>query len=565
MTVGFVMLAHTALNRAADVAHGIAAEGCPVVIHVDKRTPRREFDSLVGRIASESRISLAERFSCDWGTWSLVAASRGASEQLLAQNPGIRHVVLISGACLPIKPIAELKSFLSRHPGTDFIESVTVEDVPWTAGGLSKERFTLSFPFAWKRNRRLFDAWVEIQRSVGRKRPVPLGVTPHLGSQWWCLSRETLEKILDDPERPVLDRYFQRVWIPDESYFQTLVRRHGTRVESRSLTLSKFDFQGKPHVFYDDHLGMLADSPAYFARKIWPGAKRLYGTFLSSEPVPKPMSNGVPGSFADRIFGEAVHQRTSGRSGLAMAGRYPREGFKNGVTAAPYAVFHGFDDVFKSFAGWVESQTGSRTHGHLFAPDRAEFSGNETMWAGALPDSAALRDYDPEAFLRNLIWNTQGEHQSFLLSPRDNLKIGQMLARDRNATVFVISGAWIIPLLHSGRQASEVRAEAARLQAEESRFIERFKERRSFAKSHIWTLADVLERPSEPLQHILDDLTGTDNRMLSSLPRFSDLTGLKELCQSLRNAGMNPYLAGELSGLALPDEHEKPANVIRLR
>ena len=53
--------------------------------------------------------------------------------------------------------------------------------------------------------------------------------------------------------------------------------------------------------------------------------------------------------------------------------------------------------------------------------------------------------------------------------------------------------------------------------------------------------------------------------MLSSLPRFSDLTGLKELCQSLRNAGMNPYLAGELSGLALPDEHEKPANVIRLR
>ena len=103
------------------------------------------------------------------------------------------------------------------------------------------------------------------------------------------------------------------------------------------------------------------------------------------------------------------------------------EGFENGVTAAPYAVFHGFGDVFKSFAGWVESQTGSRTHGHLFAPDRAEFSGNETMWAGALPDSAALRDYDPEAFLRNLIWNTQGEHQSFLLSPRDNLKIGQML------------------------------------------------------------------------------------------------------------------------------------------
>ena len=47
MTVGFVMLCHTALDRAAQVARHWAMRGCPVVIHVDKRVKRRAFDGLV--------------------------------------------------------------------------------------------------------------------------------------------------------------------------------------------------------------------------------------------------------------------------------------------------------------------------------------------------------------------------------------------------------------------------------------------------------------------------------------------------------------------------------------
>lgn len=565
MTVGFVMLAHTALHRAAEVAHAIADEGCPVVIHVDKRTPRAEFERLKGLIAGAPLLSLSRRLRCDWGTWSLVQASREATEQLLAENPGIGHVMLISGACLPIKPLGELKTFLAAHPGTDFIESVTVEDVPWTAGGLSEERFTLSFPFAWKRHRRLFDMWVDFQRTTGMRRRMPAGLEPHLGSQWWCLSRKTLERILTDRSRPALDRYFRRVWIPDESYFQSLVRFYGTKVESRSLTLSKFDFQGKPHVFYDDHLGLLADSPSFFARKIWPGARLLYDTFLRGEPVRGPVSSGLPGAFADRIFGEAVSQRTAGRPGLAMAGRFPREGFENGVTAAPYAVFNGFAEVFADFPDWIAAETGSRAHGRLFAPERAEFADGQTGWIGALSDSAALRDHDPEAFLRNLIWNTRGEHQSFLLSARDNLSIGSMLARDRNASVFVISGAWIVPLLHSGRTADEVRCVAAQYQAQEAKFLELLRERRSQARTRIWTLADLLERPTEPLQEILDVLAGAGNGMLSKQPAFKPLTGLPGLLQDLRNAGMNPYLAGDVAGLPLPEDGGVSANVVRLR
>ena len=44
--LGVVMLCHAALDRAAQLARHWAQHGCPVVIHVDARTPDNQFDAL---------------------------------------------------------------------------------------------------------------------------------------------------------------------------------------------------------------------------------------------------------------------------------------------------------------------------------------------------------------------------------------------------------------------------------------------------------------------------------------------------------------------------------------
>ncbi|MEP0641544.1 MAG: beta-1,6-N-acetylglucosaminyltransferase, partial [Roseobacter sp.] len=499
MSVGFVMLAHAALDRAGQVAIHLAQAGFPLVIHVDSRTADQAFDAITTQVGHLENVHFAERTPCEWGTWSLVQSSRDAAEKLLNTYPDLHHVMLISGSCLPIKQPNELEAFLRAHRSTDFIESVTIGDVPWTKGGLSDERFTLTFPFAWKKNKRLFDAWVEIQRLARRKRAMPKGLQPHMGSQWWCLSRSTLERILRDQRRAELETFFRGVWIPDESYFQSLVRLYGSRVESRSLTLSKFDFQGKPHVFYDDHLLLLRQSPAFFARKIWPGANRLFRVFLS-EHLSRETKTTVSAAQVDRTFSQAITRRTRGRAGLVMAGRYPNKGFENGVTAAPYAVFHGFSDVFENFSTWVSNATGSRVHGHLFAREQVEFHGRQKGYAGAVSDSAKVRDYDAASFLRNLIWNTRGEHQSFMFSARDRQKVCATLASDRNANISVISGAWALPLLRSGRPTEQVRRIAAILQKREAAFLELLHARDTRCRARIWTLAEFLERPLDTLQ-----------------------------------------------------------------
>ncbi len=544
-SVGIVMMVHNALDRASQVARHWATNGCPVVIHVDSQVGRDAYKEFVGGLSDLPDLQFSKRNYCEWGAWSLVQASQTASELMLKSFPDVRHIYLASGSCLPLRPVQELVDYLAERPRTDFIESATTDDVPWAVGGLDSERFTLRFPFSWKRHRSLFDGYVRLQRRLHYKRKIPMGLVPHLGSQWWCLTRRTLSAILEDQERDTFDKYFKRVWIPDESYYQTLVRLFSTNIESRSLTLSKFDYQGKPHTFYDDHLQLLRRSDCFVARKIWPHADRLYKTLLIDEAGALKKAEPNPGKI-DRIFAKAVERRTRGRAGLYMQSRYPVEGWENGATPSSYSVFQGFADLFEDFAPWLANSTGATVHGHLFAPKRAEFAGGESIYSGCMPDSAAMRDSNPKAFLTNLVWNTRGEQQCFQFSPRDLQDLNWFIAKDPNAIITVITGAWVVPLFHSNLSFAEIRKEAARLQKIESDHIGVLRSPYAKARVRIMTMAEFIEAPMEPLQTIIDTI-GPRNKLrtLSEAPIMADLTGFGKFLQNLKNQGMHPHLMGD--------------------
>ena len=566
--LGFVLLVHDALHRTAQVARYLAAAGSPVVIHVDARSPAEARKGLEAALADLPAVRFAPRVACEWGTWSLVKAMSRAARLMLDSFPQVRHVYTLSGACLPLRPVSHLAGYLARHGDTDFIESVSVADVNWTKGGLSEERFTLYFPFAYKRNRWLFDRSVDLQRRLGLRRNLPQGLAPHIGSQWWCLTRQTLSAILNDPDAPGFDRYFRRTWIPDESYFQTLARLHGRRIESRSLTLGKFDHQGKPHVFYDDHLQLLRRSDCFMARKVWPGADRLYAHFLSERrDAPAPQAEPQP-SRIDRHFARATQQRMRGRPGLYMVSRFPLPGHENGRTAEPYSVFQGFAEVFRDFEDWLGAVSGARVHGHLFAPHKAEFAGRAKVFAGGLSDSASLRDYNPRAFLTNLLWATRGERQCFQFGPGDtqgrHFDLLRFMAGDPNAQISVISGAWAVPLFRSGRRPEALRAEAARLQRIETGMLEVLRGHDAHARIRIWTLAEFLENPAEPLHRLFDEIAPHQQARLIQMPDLVDLQGFGGFLQALRNLGMQPVLMGDFP-LGTPDRPGQPSPPHRIK
>ena len=583
MTLGFIMLCHTSLDRAAQGARHWAEQDCPVVIHVDRKVVVAEYNRLVTSLGDLANIRFSPRFTCEWGTWGLVAATQAASRVMLRDFPKVHHICLASGACLPLRPLGEMMAYLDQRFHTDFIESVTTEDVGWTIGGLNIERFEFRFPFSWRKRRRLFDSYLRLQRRLGYRRHIPKGLVPHLGSQWWCLTRPTLAAILDHPRRAEFDRYFRKVWIPDEAYFQTMTRMVSTNIESRSLTLHKFDVLGRPHVFYDDHLQLLHRSECFIARKIWPHADQLYRTFLGpqdkshtpakhlasaeylapakhlasaeylAQPGRDPLTEPNPARI-DRLFAKAAERRLHGRAGLYMQSRFPDADWTRQRSAAPYSLFSGFADTFEDFETWLGKTTGMRVHGHLYAPDRVQFAEGATIYQGCLSDSAQLRDYDPRSFLTNLIWNTRGERQCFQFGPADRQQISEFIAGDANARIYVITGAWAIGLLHSDAGFAEIRREAARLQRIESEFLSLLQKPWVRARVRRWTLAEFLEQPMEHLQGVVDDLRPRNLHPLTEVPRQIDRGGFGQFLQNLRNQGMQPILMGEF-----PTSETQPA------
>ena len=181
--IGVVVLVHQDLSRSAQAIRHWSQAGCAVVVHVDRAVTSSAHERFLRDLSDLPKVKFCARQRCEWGTWGLVAASQFACEMMLANFADPQNIYLASRSCLPIGPVQDLISYLEANSATNFIESTTVSDVPWSIGGLLKERFQLRFPFAWKSQRWLFDLSVRLQRALGLKRRLPQGITPHLGSQ----------------------------------------------------------------------------------------------------------------------------------------------------------------------------------------------------------------------------------------------------------------------------------------------------------------------------------------------------------------------------------------------
>lgn len=546
--LGVVLLCHARLDVAAQMARIWVQGGARVVIHVDAKASGRAVARMKDALADLPGILYSRRHTCDWGRFSLVRATQDAAQLLLDSAPEVTHVYLASGACLPLRPVHDLVAYLALDPYCDHIESVSALDVGWTVGGLNEERFALYFPLDWRKRRWLFDRLVHWQRRLGIRRRLPKGLTPHLGSQWWCLTAATLRAILEDPRRAEFDRFFRLSWIPDESYFQTLTRRHAVRIESHSLTLAKFDHNGRPYQLYDDHALMLEESRCFVARKVWPQASRLLSHFPRPAGAEADISPPQPQRI-ERLINRTVRRRLLGRPGLYMQSRFPRKDSENGKTSAPYAVFQGFSDIFPEFEAWLAGAMDADVHGHLLGPEMAEFAGRPQVGPGAISSSTLIRDRDAQGFLTALIRVTP-RMQVFQFSPRDNQALNWFMATDPNAHIHVVTGAWMLPLLESDMPFDDIRRVTAQLQRAELAQLDVLNSVWVKARIHVHELTDFLARPqamlAQSLQH-LPLIAGPPGDM----PRMRDLNGLADLLRRMRNSGLRPRLS--VDALPLPD------------
>ena len=295
--IAFILLCHKDPDAIIKQAQRLTAAGDYMSIHFDARANPEHYKRIRKALNNNDHVTFAKkRIKCGWGEWSLVQASLYAVEAAVQAFPKATHFYMLSGDCMAIKSAEYAHEFLDNRD-VDYIESFDFFESDWIKTGIKEERLIYRHFFNERTHKWRFYASMNFQRRFGLKRDIPHDIQVQIGSQWWCLRRRTVEWILKFcRERKDVMKFFRTTWIPDETFFQTLVRHLVPEVEidTRTLTFLMFTDYGMPVSFYNDHYEMLLAQDFLFARKISPEAKELkrrLGVLYASEGTEFQISN----------------------------------------------------------------------------------------------------------------------------------------------------------------------------------------------------------------------------------------------------------------------------------
>jgi hypothetical protein len=410
--IAFLLLCHKDPAGIAAQARRLSAAGDFVAIHFDARASAADYRVLREAVGGDRAIAFAKkRVKCGWGEWSLVEATLSALSTALESFPAATHFYMLSGDCMTIKSAEYAHEYLDRA-SADYIESFDFYDSGWIKTGPHEERLAYRHYFNERKRKRLFYASLELQKKVGLKRNVPAGIRMMIGSQWWCLRRRTVEAVLDFcRKRRDVVRFFRTTWIPDETFFQTLVAHlvPESEIRKRTLTFLMFTDYGMPVTFYNDHYDLLIAQDFLFARKISPGAaelKRRLGELYASTGASFTISNEGPQLY--RFLAER------GRNGRRFAPRFwEREnaiGHERQLLIVTCKKWH----VGKRLIDEVKKRTNMPALEYLF--DEAAASLPDL---GGIETSLEKRNRHRRALMRMLFDAHETNRLLFCLDPKD--------------------------------------------------------------------------------------------------------------------------------------------------
>ncbi|MGR3343983.1 MAG: DUF5928 domain-containing protein [Paracoccaceae bacterium] len=424
--IAFILLCHKDPDAIIKQATRLTAAGDYMAIHFDARSKNEHFTRLRDALKDNANIVFArKRIKCGWGQWSLVQATLLAVQAAEAGFSRATHFYMLSGDCMAIKSSEFAHEFLDQHD-VDYIESLDYFESDWIKTGMKEERLIYRHFFNERTRRRLFYASFKLQKKFGLSRAIPSDLQVMIGSQWWCLRRRTIEWILDFcRERPEVVRFFRTTWIPDETFFQTLVRHliPKTEIRSRALTFLMFSDYGMPVAFYNDHYDLLLSQEFLFARKISPEAHELksrLGDLFAAKGV------------AFQIAGEGRSQYKfltgRGREGRRFAPRFWETESTLGRDRELLIVTCKKWQVAKRLLSGIQQVTNVPAIEYVFDEENTELPD-----LGGIQKTLGKRTRHRRALMRMLFDFYETDRLIFCLDP-DNMDLLQDFYRDRSKT-----------------------------------------------------------------------------------------------------------------------------------
>ncbi|MDB5157364.1 MAG: hypothetical protein JWR50_2071 [Mucilaginibacter sp.] len=276
MEIAYLIIAHKNIEQIATFINLVTRKNdrsfC--FLHLDDNLGNGEYtDSIKKLIDTPNYQILENRVAISWGGFNMVEASlRLIKAAVSFSKKEFDYLALVSGADLPLKSNEFINDFLSQNSGNEYLQHFEVTPYShWSGnGGLDRTNFYWFMDdIGFLESQKLYYA----QKTTGNLyRPLPQPLEKlYGGSQWWTLTRACAAYILQFiTQNPAVKDYFRFSFIPDESFFQTIVLNSVFQKKVVNNNFRLIDWNTGPQypkVFTVADEQLLMESEALIARK----------------------------------------------------------------------------------------------------------------------------------------------------------------------------------------------------------------------------------------------------------------------------------------------------------
>jgi core-2/I-Branching enzyme len=252
------------------------------LIHVNRTAPQSLEHAIKRRCANLPNVRFLPRVPIAWGGWSLVETTLDALRLLCQEAHAWRYFINLSGQDYPVRPLSELREFLHKHDGQNFLEIRDIATEPFHV------------------RRRLH--WYCVERYGRLQRlPIPnvralLSEVHWYGGFWGILARDFCEWLLESELTEMYRQALRHTKIPDEFFFQTLLMRSpfANSWDPNPRRYSEFEPRSPgPKILTAADLPAVTASSAFFARKFDETVDpEILRQLASAAGAPEPLRSG---------------------------------------------------------------------------------------------------------------------------------------------------------------------------------------------------------------------------------------------------------------------------------
>lgn len=268
LEIYYLILVHKNADQTIRLIQNLDDTGVKFFIHVDLNS-----ESVMSglQLYKQKNLFLSDkRFEIRWGGFNIIKATIALIQQAIDHATSERaYFVLLSGQDSPIKKTGHISSFLNSSYGKQFIQHSRMPSLnSWgKSGGMERIHFNWFIDeIGGKKSLAL------VREQIEKKDYRAINFVPYGGSQWWCLSKQCVEFILDSlkEENLAIYEFFKSTLIPDEMFFQTILLNSSFKKSVANNNLRHIDWKSGPdypRILKKEDFKVIKRSKKLFARK----------------------------------------------------------------------------------------------------------------------------------------------------------------------------------------------------------------------------------------------------------------------------------------------------------